>query len=192
MIVPWNALSLVEAAAEPLISMEDAKAHLGLGEFDDVDDSLNELIAAATNMIEGPDGAGLALVTQTWRASLDGLPSSISIPLTPVQEIVSITYLDTAGDVQTIAPTDYHVDVDRTPALVAFLKRPSDIANVPGCVKLTFTAGYGSADQTPAMARHAVRLLIGSWFKTRENDSEAPLTEVPFGVTRILNQIRRF
>lgn len=190
--IPWNNLTRTVPPADPLISLDDAKAHLDASDYDEVDDLLTELVEAATDYIEGPSGAGLALVDQTWRATLDTLPSTFAIPLGPVREIVSITYVDQAGETQTIDPADYHTDFDRHPAMVAFLKPRPAVARVPGAVKVTFACGYGSPEETPAKARHACRLLVGSWFKTREADTEAPLTEVPLGVTRILNQIRRF
>lgn len=191
--IPWNNLTRVIAPADPLISLDDAKAHLGASDYDEVDDQLTALVEAATDYIEGPSGAGVAMVEQTWRATLDTLPSAFSIPLGPVQSITSITYLDTEGVTQTIDPTSYHTDFDRHPALVAFIKpRPTDVARVPGAVKVTFVCGYGSPEETPAKARHACRLMVGEWFKNREASSEANLSEPPIGVTRILNQIRRF
>lgn len=191
--IPWNNLTRTVPPADPLISLDDAKAHVGASDYDEVDELLTELVEAATDFIEGPSGVGRAMVTQEWRATLDHLPSSFSIPLGPVQSITSITYVDQAGETQTIPPADYHTDFDRHPALVAFFKpRPTDVANVPGAVKVTFVAGYGEPADVPAKVRHAARLLIGSWFKNREADTEAKLSEIPLGVTRILNQIRRF
>ena len=191
--IPWNNLTRTVPPADPLISLDDAKAHVGASDYDEVDDLLTSLVEAATDFIEGPSGAGVAMVTQTWRATLDHLPSSFAIPLGPVQSITSITYVDRDGQTQTIDPTDYHTDFDRHPALVAFIKdRPTDLARVPGAVKVTFVAGYGDPADTPAKARHAARLLIGSWFKTREADTETKLSEIPMGVTRIINQIKRF
>lgn len=190
--IPWNNLTRVTAPADPLISLDDAKAHVRASDYDEDDDYLTALVEAAASHIEGPTGVGRVMVTQTWRGTLDSLPSSFSIPLGPVQSITSITYVDQAGETQTVPPADYHTDFDRHPALVAFFKRPTDVANVPGAVKVTFVAGYGEPADVPAMVRHAARLLVGSWFKNREADTEAKLSEPPIGVTRILNQIRRF
>lgn len=191
--IPWNNLSRTVPPADPLISLDDAKAHVGASDYDEVDDFLTELVEAATAHIETPAGVGVALVTQTWRATLDHLPSSFSIPLGPVQSITSITYVDRDGQTQTLDPSSYHTDFDRHPALVAFIKpRPTDLANIPGAVKVTFVAGYGDPADVPANIRHAARLLIGEWFRNREASSEARLSEIPMGVTRILNQIRRF
>lgn len=190
--IPWNNLTRIIPPADPLISLEDAKAHVGASDYDEVDDQLTALIESATDTIEGPTSTGVAFVTQTWRATMDRLPSTFSIPLGPIQSITSITYVDQAGETVTVDPDTYHTDFDRHPALVAFYSAPPVAACVPGSVKVTFVAGYGDPSDTPAKARHAVRLLVGEWFKNREASSEANLSEPPIGVTRILNQIRRF
>lgn len=190
--IPWNNLTRITPPADPLITLDDAKRHVGASDYDEADEILADLIESATDLIEGPSGVGRAMVTQTWRGTLDSLPSSFSIPLGPVQSITSISYVDPDGVSQTIPSTDYHTDFDRHPALVAFYSVPPATARVPGAVKVTFVAGYGDPADTPAKVRHAARLLIGSWFKNREADTAAPLTEIPLGVTRILNQIRRY
>lgn len=187
MIAPWN-LSLVTPASDPVVDIDRLKAHVGVSDYDEADEQLIDLEKAAVDFVEGPTGVGVALATQTWRLSLDGLPSSFSIPLGPVQSVTSITYLDADGVSQTVDPDTYIVDTDRYRALVAFIKPRPNVLAVPGSVKVTFVAGH---PVVPAKLKQAVLLLVGSWFKTRENDTDAPLTEVPIGVTRILNQVRR-
>ncbi len=191
-MIPWNNLTRITPADDQLITLEDAKAQVGASDYDEVDDFLTTLVEAATDAIEGPSSTGAVFVTQTWRATLDHLPSCFSIPLGPIQSITSITYVDQAGETQTIDPATYHTDFDRHPAMVAFYSAPPVPARVPGAVKVTFVAGYGEPSETPAKARHAVRLLVGSWFKNREADTQASLTELPIGVTRLMAQLKRF
>lgn len=190
--IPWNNLTRITPPADPLISLDDAKAHVGASDYDEVDDFLTTLVEAATDTIEGPSSTGAVFVSQTWRATLDHLPSCFSIPLGPIQSITSITYVDQAGEVQTIDPATYHTDFDRHPAMVAFYSAPPVPARVPGSVKVTFVAGYGDPSQTPAKARHAVRLLVGDWFKNREASTEASVRETPIGVSRLMAQLKRF
>ncbi|WP_425985872.1 head-tail connector protein [Brevundimonas sp. TWP1-2-1b1] len=190
--IPWNNLTRITPPADPLISLDDAKAHVGASDYDEVDDFLTTLVEAATDTIEGPSSTGAVFVSQTWRATLDHLPSCFSIPLGPIQSITAITYVDQAGVVQTIDPATYHTDFDRHPAMVAFYNSPPVPARVPGSVKVTFVAGYGDPSQTPAKARHAVRLLVGEWFKNREASTEASVRETPIGVSRLLAQLKRF
>ncbi|MGU3456576.1 head-tail connector protein [Brevundimonas sp. M1A4_2e] len=150
------------------------------------DELVTDLINAAIDFVEGPDGIGVALRSSTWRMSFDAFPSNISIALSPVKSVEAITYLDAAGDVQTLDPDLYHVDVDQRPALVAFHHRPTTKA-VPGAVKVEFTAGY---ETVPADLRQAMLLLIGHWFENREAALVGNVKTIPLGVDRILRKYR--
>src|ERR1051325_2697831 len=90
----WNRLVRPADPAVAPLDLARAKSHLRVDSADedaDIQDYLDDAIAA----VDGPNGAGLALITQTWRMSLDSWQHGrITIPLRPVQEIVSITYLD--------------------------------------------------------------------------------------------------
>lgn len=160
----WTNLKRVAAPANPLISTDDAKAHLRIGDDLDADEYLDGLVAAATAQIEGPDGIGIALVTQTWRLSLDGLPcDAIRLPLGPAQSIVSITYLDEAGQTQTLDPALYTIDTDQNPAVLCRAYNAVWPATrcQPGAVKITFTCGFGdNAEDVPADLRQAATLLV--------------------------------
>lgn len=185
----WTNLTRVSAPATPLIDVETAIAHCRASDEDE--ETITRLIEAATDFISGPSGIGTALVTSEWRMSLDTLPSTFSIALTPVQSVDSITYRDADGEVQTIDAGDYYVDVDQRPAVVAFLKMRPIVQRVPGAVKVAFTAGFGDTPaDAPADLRHAALLLISHWFENREAVQGIETFEVPLGVERILAKYR--
>lgn len=187
----WTNLSRVAAPAKPLIEVEAAIAHCRAN--DSEDELITSLIEAATAFIDGPNGIGVALVTASWRMSLDALPSTFTIPLNPVQSVDAITYRDPDGEVQTLDPSTYYVDVDQRPAVVAFIKPRPAILRAPGAVKVEFTAGYGDdSSDVPADLRHAALLLISHWYENRE--AALPFAgqfgEAPLGVARILAKYR--
>jgi uncharacterized phiE125 gp8 family phage protein len=184
----WNRLTRVAAPENRLLTISELHDHLNVT-FDDHDDYIEGLADVATAHIEGPEGIGLALLTQTWCLSIDRLPRSFSIPLGPVQSVDSITYRDEAGDEHTVDPVTLNVDIRRDGARVHCAAPVSN--PLPGSVKVTFTTGFGddSAD-VPADLRHAAKLLVGHFYENREATSTVELSTVPFGVECILNRYR--
>ncbi|MBB3972776.1 head-tail connector protein [Hansschlegelia beijingensis] len=187
----WGRLKLVTAPAADPVTLAEAKKHLRVM-HDDEDALISMLIKAAAAQIEGPSGIGVALVTQTWRLSLDGFPCEIEIPLTPVSAVDSVTFKDAAG--ADVAFTDFAVDLDASPTLVA----PAYGATWPvprcerGSVKVEFTAGYGAPSDVPADLRAAVLLIVGHLYENREAvvlSNQQPF-EMPMAVDSILNRYR--
>lgn len=167
----WTSLARVVAPVNPAVSLEEAKLHLRVD--GSVEDGLiTDLIAAATGFIDGPKGIGIAMITQSWRLSLDRWPCDpISLLLTPVTEIVSVTYVDGAGDVQTIDPAGYIADLDHQPPRL----RPApgcswpSARHQPGAIKIVFKAGYGAtAEAVPSDLRAALKLILGNLYANRE------------------------
>lgn len=169
----WNRLALVTAPAAAPLVLATAKAHLGI-DFEDQDGNLQAFIDGAVAEVDGPKGVGLALITQTWRLSLDAWPRAIAIPLRPVQTVDEITYVDPAGVTQTLAADQYAYDLDREPLTIY----PAETACwpalkcAPGVVKVTFTAGFGdAASDVPADLVGALKLIVGHRFEHRGDDA---------------------
>jgi uncharacterized phiE125 gp8 family phage protein len=98
---------------------------------------------------------GRALLTQTYRLTLDQWPVSGSIELgrAPVSAVSSITYLDTADDTQTVTASHYALlQGEDTPGQV-YLRDAFDwpsLSDSPAAVIVAYTAGHTSADLLPA------------------------------------------
>jgi uncharacterized phiE125 gp8 family phage protein len=193
----WDHLKLVAGPATSLLNLDEVKAHLRVS-FDDDDDYITSLIAVATAFIDGPWGAGVPLLTQTWRLSLDCFPEFAALPLSPVQSVTSFTYTDVALTTRVLDPRLYVVDLDSNPARVVRAWGqwwPMTTLTTAGAVKITFLCGFGDfASDVPADIRHAAILLIGHWYENREavvgiGTRDTP-AEMPFAVTTILNKYR--
>lgn len=188
----WTNLTRTVAPAVDVLTLAEAKMHLRV-DHDYSDAEISAWIAAATSMIDGPNGIGVALISQTWRQSLDTFPAKgIEIRLGPVSAISSITYADTANVTQTLAPTSYAFDLDTYPVTIkpAYGKTWPDIYDKPGAIKVNFVAGYGlSAATVPASLKAAIKLLIGHWYANREAAGDT-MTQIPFGVAAILDSYR--
>jgi uncharacterized phiE125 gp8 family phage protein len=183
----WHQLTRVTTSANTVVTLAEAKAQLRVTHTDD-DEFIGRLIKVAQAQIDGPDGAGIAVVQQQWRLSLDAFPAVIRVPLNPVRAVVSITYDD--GTVKTLSPTAYTLDKDRSPAVIAPAYGTSwpTARDVPGAVKVTFEAGY---DATPEDLKQAALLLVSHYYENRDAAGDKA-AELPFGVSAILGRYRPF
>ena len=102
----WDRIERLSGPAAEAISLVEAKEACRIDSGDE-DAFLARAIKAARELVEGPDGAGLALAASEWQLRLDQLPAEIWIPMGPVISIDAITYRDAAGTMQTLAPARY-------------------------------------------------------------------------------------
>jgi len=166
------------------------------------------LTTAAVDQIDGRDGwLGRALVTQTWDLTLDGFPASadfIALPLPPLQSVVSVKYIDTAGVQQTMSSSLYALSADRhyQPRLdLAYGATWPATRCQRDAVTIRFVAGFASgnspedATAVPKSIKAALLLTIGHLYEHREEVvmgmTAAPL---PLGAEHLLTpyRVRRF
>lgn len=171
----WNRISRTIAPTDTLVSLEDAKAHLRIGDLEADDLLIEALISTALANIEGGSGIGIPLTNATYVMSIDWLGGGFTIPLCPVQSIESITYRDADGTVQTLDPTAYVYDLDASPVIVrpAYGTAFPTVRCEPGSVKVTFVAGYGAAADVPANLRHAVLLMVEKYYDPATDNDRA-------------------
>jgi uncharacterized phiE125 gp8 family phage protein len=174
-------LSLDTAPEGELLTVEQVKAHLRI-DFDDEDDYLAGLIAAATGLLDGANGhLGRALLTQEWVLTLPRFPRTgdIAIPLPPLVSVEAVQYYDCAGDLQTLAPQSYVVDTAAEPGRIALAisTRWPIAGNRPDAVTISFTAGFGdAADDVPMPIRQMALNLVGQMYAARGD--VAPIDDV--------------
>lgn len=192
---------LVAPPAELPVSIDEAKKHLRVAIYDadgnmlpgDDDDLIEGLIRAAVSHLDGWTGIlGRALVEQTWRLDFDAFCRPMRLPLGPINEIESITWRNAAGQVATIAPSNYALRTDARGAYVHWDRSysfPGDLyESAP--ISVTFTAGVAPAD-VPAAIKVAILLLVGTWFDNREATVFTSVSELPFAVSALLTPFRR-
>jgi uncharacterized phiE125 gp8 family phage protein len=179
------------APAVPVLTVQEVYDHLRIDESPEEKSYIEGLIATATDHIEGVGGIiGKALITQTWKVLADTWPECLfPLPLAPVQSITSIKYWDAQGAQQTLAASGYwSLYSNETDPYVGWQSGVS----LPGvytradAIEIVFVAGYGdTADDVPAGIKHAMKLLIGQWYESREATGE-PASDISFGVTQLL------
>lgn len=184
------ALKLVTAASAPLVTLADVKRHVRAEDFADDDSYLEALVEVATAHIDAPSGwLGRAIGASTWELKLDGFPidERINIPLPPLQEVISVTYVDTAGDEQTYTGfRAFGIGAANAPGFVLPAYDddwPDTLDDEPESVRVRFEAGY---ETTPRPIKHAILLMVGGWYANREDAAEIKLAEMPRGVDALL------
>ncbi|MEN2980866.1 head-tail connector protein [Tistrella bauzanensis] len=183
-------------APDPVITLDEARAHLRV-DHEDEDDLIAAQIAAATAMVDGQDGwLGRCIGVQTWRATWDGSAwpegrsGAVPIPLPPLVSIGAVSIVDPAGDTQAlVADTDYRV-ADGGSYLSAIVPPrgqcwPDRLDDI-GSLAITYTAGYATGT-LPAPIRAAILLTLGKLYEHREDVvSGTIMTRLPSGADALL------
>lgn len=163
---------VVQPVDEPL-HLEEVKEHLRVP-LDDQDTNIARVyIPAARRRIESRTNR--QLITATIALSLDCFPSGtnpILVPKAPLQVINSITYIDSAGDSQTLDPNKYTVDTSDEPGRIfpvfGTVWPVAQSRNLGVMVTVNFDAGYGGPLDVPAELREAMFLMAGHYYYHRE------------------------
>jgi uncharacterized phiE125 gp8 family phage protein len=157
-------LVLVEPPAVEPLTAEEAKARLNIG--DEVSDEvMDALITAARQGIDGADGwLGRALITQTWRGTLDQFPCwELNIPLPPLQSVLAINYIDGTGAQIEFPDSDYQIVPGRRPYITpAFQKSWPSTRCQSDAVSIDFVVGYGEPSDVPEPVRSAIALMVSN------------------------------
>lgn len=134
---------LIEVLAplvEPL-SVALTKLHTRVDENAE-DELIAAHIASAREQVEGR--VRRMIVARRFDYLLDGFAPCIHLPVAPVRAVESISYVDTAGAVQTLAAADYVAEVREQPCRIiaapGTVWPPTDAR--PGAVRVRFVAGY--------------------------------------------------
>lgn len=180
---------LIEGPAASAVPLDDVRRHLRVDT--DEDDGLIEIyLNAAIAYLDGAGGwLGRALVAQTWRDDFDFFSPALRLSLAPILSVISVTYLDTAGSSQTIAPESYAIrHSSNAPELVfaSGFAYPSLSDDAPA-ISVTYSAGY---EPVPAALRAAILLMVGDMYAWREAKIEGAISENST-VRRLLDPYRR-
>ncbi len=180
-------------AIEPL-DLDDVKEH-ARRDPDTIENSLiSGYISSARLRVEAH--VRRRLINQTLRLSLNSFPSLIELPMAPVSDVSTLTYLDVEGDRQTLETGDYRlVHPHGEPCVAPVLNGSWPSATTDwGSIEVDFVAGYG-ADRSavPADILQALRLLVAHYIENREAViTGVSVADLPEAVTDLLAPHRRF
>lgn len=184
------------------VSVADAKDHLRIVDTSEDDAYVGELVDAATTWCE--DYCDRTFADKQYTVAFDDFfGTRIELPRPPVRlnavssgATVTISFVDTGGATQTLTfaesgTQEFRLDSDHVPALVYPLY-PQVWPSVrldDKAVQITYLAGYGGAANVPTPARHAIKMLVGHWYLSREAVGNAG-QNVPMGVAALLEPLK--
>lgn len=154
-------------AAEPL-SLTDAKAHLRV-DFTDDDALITAQIKAARRQVEA--FTRNALITQTVQWTWDAFPSTLSLPIWPVQSISSVGYTDGAGADQTLAASKYTLIKSKPRRIGPAYSETWPTTRLHwNAVRVSAVVGYGDAgSDVPEDIMAALKLILAALYENRED-----------------------
>lgn len=166
----------VTAPTVEVVTYEEAKLFLRLDQ-DEETELIEQIISAATNMVE--EALGQQLITATYTGYLDAFPATdyIEMPYPPLQSITSLKYYDSAGSLQTYSSGNYSVITDIKPGRIQLgygLDWPVTYG-IPNAIQIIFACGYGAAaSYIPANIIMAIKTLIHDMHQQRTTALEIP------------------
>lgn len=171
-------------AVEP-VTLGHVKAQLRIDDTNE-DALVFGYLIAAREMVEKDIGQSLG--SRTLTGKLTAWPETAITVASIVTAVTGITYTDEAG--ATVAWTGF---VARPGIGTDTLVRPAASSDWPSLGDdpiITITA-TGGLDPLPELARLAIIMLVGHWYKSREPVAMGiTVNEIPLGYERIINLFR--
>jgi uncharacterized phiE125 gp8 family phage protein len=123
------------------------------------------------------------IITQTIDYYIDCF-DSLEIKLPPLQSVSEITYVDSAGDTQTLSSSLYIVDAVSTPARItpAYGQVWPVTRDQPSAIKIRFIAGYGDVSAVPQCIKNWLLMRIKQLYDQRDfvNIGSGSVSELPY------------
>jgi uncharacterized phiE125 gp8 family phage protein len=162
-----NYRQLTEPATEPL-SYSDVKAYLRLND-DSEQAFVTSLITVARQIVEGQ--IWRPLISQTWAMQFDysEIGTNIyNINKAPLLSVTDVKYYDEDDTLQTLAASQYEVDIYGSPARFRLINVPK-LKDRMNAMQLNFTCGYTNAAAVPSPIKQAMYLIIGHLYENRQD-----------------------
>lgn len=181
-------LTLIAPPADEPVSLGELKDHLRVTESAE-DALIASLGAAARRAVEAR--AGLALMAQGWRLTLDRAPTAImSLPRAPVLSLDDVSAIDRTGAATSIDPDLYDFESGPRARLITRGFWPPTSRRVGG-IRIDFTAGWTDAGSVPEELKLAVKMLAAHFYENRESVAAERVFAAPQAVDALIGPWRR-
>lgn len=201
-------LKLVTGPTSEPVTLIEAKQQCRVDlDFLDDDAYLNSLIASARSHVQ--HYTRRQLLPATWDLFLPSFPGNqiyrrkyfidsatdfLYLPFSPLASVSWVKYYDTDGTLITLTvDTDYKVDINNEPGLVcpAYGMTWPSAQDMPNSVNVRYINGYANAAAVPDDIKHAMKMLIGHWYRNREAVITGTIaSELPRTVKSVLNAVK--
>jgi uncharacterized phiE125 gp8 family phage protein len=158
------------------VSLDTFKLHSHIDSTAE-DTNLTLYLATATATIE--NYLSRSLITQTWEYTADSFQSVMYLPRPKLQSITSVYYYDTDGVKQQLTSFDYETSGVFGSIFPKVKEQFPRTDRRPGAVQITYTAGYGDADDIPEAIKSGILMFASAMNEFRDaygiSISELPL-----------------
>lgn len=195
-MISFRSLKRLSGPVVEPVTLAEAKQHLRV-DIDADDSYIAALITAAREYCE--TYLDRTLNTSQWQMKMDGLVGDIGIPRPPMvatgtATTVSVTYVaNSLGATATLSTSEYRIDREATPGVIRPLyggSWPSHLTD-ENSVTVTWWGGYGATqDDVPRVVRHAVLMLVGTWYERRQAIDSVSASELPLGAKALLDSAK--
>jgi uncharacterized phiE125 gp8 family phage protein len=183
-----TSLQIVTPPTSEPVNLNEAKEHLRVEHTED-DTLIEGLITSAREWCEG--FLNRAIITQTRKLTISKWPvKPLRLPGSPIQEISSVDYVDSAGETQGVEAVRYYLTDSGEISLDYNKEWPSATLRGPESIHITYSCGYGDSAKVPQRIKQAILLLVGTWYENREGSTAGSWNEIPFGVRELLWPLR--
>lgn len=178
-------LVLVSKTATLPVALTEVKQHLRV-EIEQDDDYITALINAAVEYIEQETGRDF--FGRTWDLVLPAFPrGKIELPRPPLLSVDSVTYHDTNNASRALDSSEYYtIKPTNLPGYIEPVEVWPDTYDRPDAVAIRFSTG-----SQPDIFKHAVRMLVGHWYESRETVVIGNISkDIEHGVSRLVGLLR--
>lgn len=181
------------APIELPVTLSETKIHLRV-DTNDEDTLISSLIGAAT--LQAVAFTKMQLVTATYEWTQDCFTDEIILPYPLLQAVTSVQYYDNTNTLVTLVTTVYELDNRSQPGRICLAEGESwpDTFTRKNAVIVTYTAGFGAANDVPDDIKAAILLIVGHLYENKQDVITGTIvSEVPLASRYILQPyIRRF
>lgn len=181
------------------VSLAEAKTHLRVTHSDE-DAMIAAYLRAAVARAE--EFTGLGLLQQTWQQTFPAFANPMLLYRRPLLQVgsplaaVQVTFLDTAGALQTLDPgvvvvTGIGAAIAYGAVRLGYGQMWPTVYSAQDAVTITYTIGFGTtASSVPETIREAILVMVTDRFENRGSMHEGSVDELPFGAEALLRQWR--
>lgn len=179
------------------VSIGEAKQQIRVeADESDEDAYIKALIEDATELVGDLSDRTLAQTAYTLK--LDRFPvgsgryrstEPVYLPKPELVSVDEVRYTDENGDTQTLDTVQVSTGL-RSVIVPDYDTCWPATRRISNAVEIDYTSGHASATAIPRRARRAILLLIGDWFRNREDAGDRKQHTIPNGVQALIEQLR--
>lgn len=164
--------SIASQPASESITLEQVTAHVRVDSTDDQEYIIG-LIGVARELVDSITGrvsmsSTWTLTAKTWESLLERSGDTAKIYRTPLISVQFVKYYpDGGGTLATMSSADYRVITGYEPGLIQFTGDLPALEDRPDAIQISFTAGYTHSDMTPAVHKHAQKVIVADMYEQR-------------------------